>query len=238
MNDPLFDLGRLEGVPSAVAAARAAADTILRDRGTRQIAAETSAQALLAGARDSAAIESPDDVARWEAGSVRLSTELIDLAGQVRTAPGQALARAHSLLAKGVVADDDLGRVVATDQARLSALLDVLAKPTKAPALVQAAIAHAEIALIQPFGGGDGIIARAVEHMVLIDAGVDPRAVLLPEAGHRAAGRAYNDALARYSQGSITGVREWILHCAQALTYGAEVSPLGAARRFRKEGNV
>ncbi|NNG20914.1 oxidoreductase [Naumannella sp. ID2617S] len=233
MSDPLADLARLEGVPSAVAAARDAVDAVLRDRGRRAVPAEDSARALLAGSRASAELESakPEgDV--WAPGSVRLSTELVELATSVRRAPGQVLARAHSLLAKGVLPDDRLGRATAAEP--LSDLFGLLTRPTKAPAVVQAAIAHAEVARIAPFGGGDGVIARAVEHMVLIDAGVDPRAALVPEVGHLAAGAAYQQGLRRYTEGGA-GVRDWILHCCRALTRGAEESPLGAARRFRDD---
>lgn len=224
MTDPLLDLSRLEGVPSAVAAARAAADVVLRDRGARRVPAELSARALLAGARASAALEGSG----WQPGAIRLSTELIELAGTVRRAPGQVMARAHALVAKGRVPDDLLGMVQSGDRARLKAVLELLSRPTQAPALVQAAVAHAELAHIAPFGGGDGIIARAVEHMVLIDAGVDPRAVLVPEGGHLAAGAAYVAGLQRYGSGGVDGVRGWVVQCAQALTVGAELSPLGS----------
>ena len=51
--DPLADLARLEGVPSAVAAALAAVDVVLRDRGQRAMPGSRGA-ALLPGARASA----------------------------------------------------------------------------------------------------------------------------------------------------------------------------------------
>lgn len=228
MADPLFALSRLEGVPSAIAAARAAVDAVLRDRGVRAVPAETSARALLAGARASAALEGDG----WELGAVRLSTELMALASTVRRAPGEALARAHVLVAKGLVRDDVLGVVRTADRARLRALMELLSSPTRAPALVQAAVAHAELAVLAPFGSGNGIIARAVEHMVLIDAGVDPRAALVPEAGHRAVGVAYGMALRGYATGGVGGVRDWLLHCARALTRGAELSPLARDQRL------
>ncbi|GAB3715917.1 Fic family protein [Mariniluteicoccus flavus] len=234
MTDPLADLARLEGVPSAVAAALDAADAVLRDRGRRQVPAEVSAQALLAGAKASARIEGDE----WLAGSVRLSTELIELAGAVRRTPAQVLARAHVLLARGVVEDDALGRTTTTETDRLAGLMGLLAGSTTASPLVLAAVAHAEVATLRPFGGGDGVLARAVEHLVLIEAGIDPRAALVPEAGHAAAGSAYSGGLQRYATGQAAGVRDWIVHCAQALTFGAESSPLGAARRFRKDGSV
>lgn len=237
MTDPILDLSRLEGVPSAVAAARAAGDAILRDRGARQVPAETSARALLMGARASAAIEDQaSGQPSWEAGAVRLSTQLIDLAPLIRRTPARVLARAHVLLCRGVLPDFELGRVPVTDPARLRGLVALLTEPTEAPALVVAALAHAETALLAEPGGGQGVLARAVEHLVLIDAGWDPRAVLVIEEGHRASGSAYATALAGYATGSVNGVKGWILHCAQALMHGAEVSPLGAARRFRADG--
>lgn len=216
-----------------MAAARAAADIVLRDRGARAVPTEMSARALLASARASAAMEGPE----WEPGAVRLSTELLGLAGLIRSTPGQSLARAHVLLARGVVDDDLLGQVPADDPARLAGVLELLTRRTEAPALVVAAVAHAETALLAPPGGGHGVLARAVEHMVLIEAGVDPRAGLVLAEGHRAVGPAYRARLANYATGSTTGVRDWLLHCAQALTHGAELSPLGAARRFR-DGSI
>lgn len=227
MPDPLLALSRLEGVPSAVAAARAAADAVLRERGARVVPAEISARPLLAGARASAAVEGE----RWELGAVRLSSELIALAATVRRAPGQALARAHVLVAKDVIPDDLLGVVQTPDRLRLRALMQLLSGPTEAPALVQAAIAHAELVTLAPFGSGDGVLARAVEHMVLIDAGVDPRAALVPEVGHREAGAAYDLGLRSYATAGTNGVRDWVVHCARALTRGAELSPLARDRR-------
>lgn len=235
MTDPLSDLARIEGVPSAIRAALDAADAVLRDRGRRPVPAETSARALLEGAKASASLDGD----QWLPGAVRLSTELIDLAGAIRRTPAQVLARAHVLVARDVVAEHELGRVrPEADTSRLAALTELLTSPTKESALIVAALAHAEVAAISPFGGGDGVIARAVEHMVLIEAGIDPRAVLIPEAGHAASGAAYPRGLQRYASGSVAGVRDWIVQCASALTFGAESSPLGAAKRFRKDGRV
>ena len=226
VTDPLAVLSQLEGVPSAIVSARDAVDAVLRDRGMRTVSAEQSATALLAGARASASLtEDPD---RWLAGSVRLSTELITLSRLIRVAPNQALARAHSLLAHGEVPDAELGRVRAGDGIadRVLGLATLLAGTTTASAIVVGAVAHAELATVAPFGSADGVVARAVEHMVLIDGGVDPGAVLVPEAGHLALRDSYDSALSGYRSGSVTGVRDWLLHCARALAHGAEVSPV------------
>jgi hypothetical protein len=248
VSDPLADLAGLEGVPSALAAARDAADAVLRDRGLRRITPEQSALALVAGARASAALEvagesgvgspaaprlaeQPDAAGtggdRWAAGAVRMSTELLPLAAVLAVSPGQVLARLHTLLAREV-AGDDAGRLRADPEvaARIAGLTRLLTGPRPGSALVLAAVAHGELASLRPFGTGDGIVARAVEHLVLIGAGVDPRGALVPEAGHLAAGPRYVELLAGYADGSVAGVRAWILHCAQALARGAEESPL------------
>lgn len=235
--DPLADLARLEGVPAAVAAARAAVDVVLRDRGLRRVSGEQSASALLSGARASAALSDEPD--RWLAGAVRLSSELLAVSELIRTSPGQALARAHVLVASGEVPDAELGRVRPSPEVsdRLEGLAALLCGATSAPGVVLAAVAHAEVATVQPFGTGDALVARAVEHMVLISTGVDPRAALVPEAGHLARRQSYASGLTGYRTGSLAGVRDWILHCAQALAYGAEVSPLAGRKRDGSAGD-
>ncbi len=244
MTDPLLDLARLEGVPSAVQSARDAVDAVLRDRGLRQTSTEQRAAARLASARATARLEDltdpgadvdPDPEAdpdagqeRWLPGSLRLYAELTELAGSIRTTPPQVFARAHALLARGVIPDAGLGRLRDDPgvAARISGLSALLTARSEAPVVVLAAVAHGELATVSPFGSGDGVLARAVEHLILIEAGVDPPAVLVPEAGHLAAGAGYRAALAGYANGSASGVRDWLLHCAAALTRGAEESPV------------
>jgi hypothetical protein len=219
--DPLADLAQLEGVPSAVAAALDAVDVVLRDRGHRWVPREESARALVASAKSS--VELSDDPDRWLPGALRLYSELADLAALIRLAPGQALARSHVLVARGLVADEVLGRLrddpaVAPRMADLSQLLTL---PTEASAVILGAVVHAEIAVLEPFGSGDGLVARAAEHMVLISAGVDPYGLINCEAGHRADPATYAGALRRYRDEGARGVRAWLQHCAAALARGA-----------------
>ncbi len=226
MPDPLTDLARLEGVPSGLAAARAAVDLVLTDRGLRALTGDQVAEALLAGARASARLT--DDPQQWAPGAVRLSTELPALAGVLRVAPGQALARAHTLAAYGVVPDDDLGRLRESTEvtSRLGQLSELLTGRLETPALVLAGIAHAEIATVAPFGSADELVARAVERMVLISSGFDPRGVIVTEVGHLRRRPDYRDLLRGYASGTVAGVRDWILHVAQAAVDGAEASPV------------
>ncbi len=219
--DPLADLQRLEGVPSALAAALDAVDAALGDRRQLRVAHDDSAQALVASAKASA--ELSGDADRWLPGALRLYAELADLAALIRAAPGQALARAHVLVAHGQVADELLGRlredpVVAPRMAELGQLLT---QHSEASGMVLAAVAHAEIAVLEPFGSGDGLVARAVEHMVLISAGVDSYGLINCEAGHAADPAAYAEALRGYRDDGARGVRAWLQHCAAALARGA-----------------
>jgi hypothetical protein len=207
--DPLADLARVEGVPSAVAAATDAVDAVLRDRGLRKVTDEQLSQALLAGARANA--------------------ELASLARLIRVAPAQALARAHALVARGVVPDGELGKIdsEAVTAARMSSLGEMLTRPTSAPAIVVGAIAHAEVAVVAPFGAASGLIARATEHLVLVSAGLDPYGVIVVEAGHAASGSTYAAGLEAYAGGTVQGVKGWLLRCAAAVARGAELSPAG-----------
>lgn len=105
--------------------------------------------------------------------------------------------------------------------ARLEVLGQVLRAPGDVPALIVAAIAHAEVATVRPFVRGNALVARALERLVIQTRGLDPTGVAVPEAGHLAAGpAAYQGALAAYAEGR--SVELWLVHCAQAITKGAE----------------
>jgi hypothetical protein len=231
VHDHLADLADLPGVPSAVAAATAAVDVVLRDRGLRRVDDQLRARALLAGAEASAGLT--DDPNRWQPGARRLATELTALAGMIRVAPAQVLARAHAVVARGVVPDDQLGRVEDDPviARRMGELSELLARPTAAPAVVLAAVVHAEIATLGAFGAASGLVARGAEHLVLVASGLDPYGVVVVEAGHAADPAGYRAGLAAYADGSVRGVSDWIIRCAAAVAQGAELSPVAAARR-------
>lgn len=221
-------------------AARDAVDAVLRDRGRRRVTPEQQADALVRAARASAALgdaegvdHGPQGRQSWEAGTVRLYLELVDLAGLIRVSPGQAIARAHAVLARGLLPDDDLGRIRADPAVadRMASLGRLLTAPTKAPVIVAAGVAHAELITVGPFIAGNGIVARAVEHMIMIDGGLDQPPVTVPEVAYQQSGVNYRQALDGYRNGSAQGVREWLLYVAAVVTRGAELSPLKPAGR-------
>jgi hypothetical protein len=234
VTDPLAPLMRLEGVPSAFTAARDGIDALLRDRGLRRTSSEQTAESLLVGAHASAVLEgstsSLDDV-RIGAGdevaadAVRVSVHLLSLVPTLRTSPLQALARLHAL-ASG---SEDSGRPRDTDSlGRVQALGRLLSGETSAPALLVAAVVHADLATVAPFPSHNGIVARAAERLVWVSRGVDERSVLVPEAGHLALRAAYESNLRAYRDGGPAGVHAWLRYAAEAAVKGAEASPLVA----------
>jgi hypothetical protein len=235
--DPLTWLTELEGVPSAFAAARDGIDALLRDRGLRRTRPEQTTESLLRGAHASAVLEgsesSLDEVRSGEGdetaqAAVRVSTEVLSLVPVIGTSPLQAFARLHAVAGKGVAADESLGRPVSPDAAaRLNALGTTLLG-TSVPALLVAALVHAELVTVAPFASHNGIVARAAERLVIVARGVDPASVVVPEAGHLALRPAYESNLRGYRDGGRAGLQSWLLYAAEAVSAGAEASPLQA----------
>ena len=234
--DPLARLTAMEGVASAMAATRDGIDALLRDRGLRRTTPDLTAESLLRGAHASAALDgstSSLDTLRGGGGtdldraSVRTSTEVLGLVPTLSRSPLQALARLHTLAAAGSTAEEDLGRPRDADgAARLRGLGRMLTATTSAPALVVAAVVHAELRTADPFVSRNGLVARAAERLVLVARGVDPTSVLVPEAGHRALAAQYESTLRAYREGGLAGVHSWLLYAAEAYAKGAEASPL------------
>ena len=234
--DPLASLTALEGVGSAMAATRDGIDAMLRDRGLRRTTPDLTAESLLRGAHASAVLEGSAtslDEARAGHGdamaqaALRVSTELLGTVPTLARSPLQAVARLHTLAGRGEVADEDLGRPRDTAGAqRLHDLGRLLTTTSTAPALVLAAVAHAEVVTVAPFASHNGLIGRALERLVLVSRGVDQKSLVVPEAGHLALRREYESNLRGYREGGVPGVHFWLLYAAQAYAAGAAASPL------------
>ncbi|MBV9832127.1 MAG: oxidoreductase [Marmoricola sp.] len=226
--DPLAWLSDLDGVPSGFTATRDGIDVLLRDRGLRRTSPAQTTESLLVGAHASAVLEgsaSSQEEVRSGAGddlalaALRVGSELLSLAPVLGRSPLQAFARLH-VLAGGAGAPAS-----AEGADRLQSLSRTLLA-TKAPALMVAAIAHADLVTARPFGHLDGLVARAVERLVLVSRGVDPASLVVPEAGHLALRAAYESNLRGYRDGGRAGVHSWLLYAAEAQAKGAELSPL------------
>ncbi|MEU0520881.1 Fic family protein [Streptosporangium sp. NPDC006007] len=243
MSDPLAVIAELQGVSEAVNDTRKAVDRLYGHRVLRRKSPEVSARSALRGARASAALEGvdipleaiPEATDPVVQGALRVSAELGRLGPTWRTAPRQVLARLHTLAAAGLA--EDLGRPRASPEAsdplglgvapgpeetvaRMDGLVDLVTRPSRAPALVLAAVAHAELAVLRPFGSADGVVARAAERLTLMEFGLDPRSLAAVELGHLELGPAYPESLRAYLSGTPEGVATWVRHCASATTLG------------------
>jgi hypothetical protein len=230
----LEGIEHVEGVASAFAATRDGIDILLRDRGLRSTSPDLTGESLLRGAHASGVLDGSvstleevragggDAVAQ---GALRLSVELLGLVPVFGRSPAQALARLHALAGAGSVPDDLLGRP--RDAAAADRLRDALAVlTTQRPALVTAALLHAELLVAEPFASANGLVARAAERLVLVSTGVDAKSLVVPEAGHLALRPAYESNLRGYATGGRSGAQAWLLYCAEAYSAGAEASPL------------
>lgn len=251
---------------TAAADARSAVDQLLWQRALRTKGGALAAEVRVVNAQASATLEGVDfPIPAWRSGSAfdgspmgrvaggiwRLESALLELETIWKAAPGQALARMHSLLGAGVLRDDQLGRPrllgsAPADPMHLGQTPPEAERPSPAaalltllreyaatvatadgdvPALVLAAVIHAELMWSRPFGFGDGPIARAVARLVLASRGVDPNLLGAADAGLAAAGRpAYVRALRGYLRGDPAGAGEWMIFYCGAVARGAAIS--------------
>jgi hypothetical protein len=157
-------------------------------------------------------------------GALRAQAAIPALADTWTRAPRQALARLHALAAADLVEDrGELGRPAPGSAGRLDALADVLST-TSAPAVVVAAIVHGEVLSLDAFAPSSGVVARVAVRLTLIERGLDPKSLVVIEAGHRDLGAEYADALEAYRTGTAGGVGRWLVHCAEAVVAGARES--------------
>lgn len=233
--DPLAPLLDLPGVADGVVAARAAVDGLLTNRTLRRRSGDVSAESSLRGAWASAWLagaEHPlEDVRSGAAaadpvvqGALRVQSAIAGLADTWTRAPRQALARLHALAAADLVGDKEalLGRPAADPAVaqRLDTLADVLAV-TSAPAVVVAGVVHGELLSLDAFPPASGVVARVAVRLTLIERGLDPKSLVVVEAGHRELRTDYDAALTAYRTGTGAGIARWLVHCADAVVAGA-----------------
>jgi hypothetical protein len=230
--DPLAPLLDLPGVEDAVARARAGVDALLANRTLRRRSADVSAESSLRGAWASAWLSgdevSLDEVRLGRAradpvvqGALRAHAAVATLTDTWTHAPRQALARLHALAAAGLVEDQDvLGRPAPGAAERMDTLAEVLTLST-APAVLVAAIVHGEVLGLDAFPPVSGLVARAAVRLTLVQRGLDPKSLVVVEAGHRELRAEYDEALAGYRAGTPEGIALWLVHCADAVVAGA-----------------
>jgi hypothetical protein len=228
VGDPLESLLELAGVRESVDRARTAVDTLLGNRVLRRRSADVSAESSLRGAWASAGLASVDveldDVRRGAGlddpllqGALRAQSAIGAVADTWTRAPRQALARLHALAAADLLPAEELGRP-SGQTTRLDTLVDVLGV-TSAPAVVVAAVVHGELLSLDLFAPVSGIVARVATRLALVERGLDPKSLVVVEAGHREHRDEYEAALSAYRNGDIA---RWLVHCADAVAYGAQ----------------
>ena len=250
LSDDVFaDVAAMSGVADAVAAARSAMDPVLLNRKLREHGRALAAQAALQNAHASAALEGSEvPIAELSAGAaaspvLRVALGVLEVQSMLRRLqelPARQIWAQLAVVAGREYLPEDLrGRPRQPGQplhdplhlkgvpepdavsVRLAMLAELLQRPTLAPAMVVAAIAHAELVATQPFAAGNGVIARAYFHHVLADRGVDPDYFSMTDVGLLSLGRAaYVRAIQQYDQGA-DGVAAWVLHVAQSFERGA-----------------
>jgi hypothetical protein len=242
ITDPLAPLLDLADVAPALAAARDAVDAAMRHRALRRTGGPVAAEVSLRAAVASAALEgSVHDREAVRAGTVtdpvvqgalRVAGGLGPLVDLWPRAPRQVLARLHMLAARGVVPDDELGRLTggSSAAARLDGLATLVAGNDHTPPLLLAAVVHAELLTLRPFAGPAGVVARAAARLTLIGRGFDPRGLVGVEVGHQEREPEYVGASGAYATGTPDGLRSWLRHYASAVEVGAaQIAPIGDA---------
>lgn len=245
--DPAASLTALTGVSAAVDAARQACERLRWHPAMRRRSAQVRVEAGVWQAWASAALDGArlpvevvraagvgaqplpsDPVGAVVEGALRASAEADHLTGGggrlLRDSPRQALARLHLAAARGLSDEADLGRPRPDPAAleRLTGLIELLARPSEAPALVVAALAQAELTLAEPFRGGNAVMGRALARAIVIGRGLDPMGAAVPDVAMLTDQQAYHAALGGYAQGGTDGVAQWLRYYADCVVAGAE----------------
>lgn len=245
--DPFGSLVGEESVIAPLASARDAIDALLWRRDIRAAAVEVAQDSVARGARASAAIEGadiamPDDspMGRTLACALAVTEAAPSLVETWQVAPMQALVALHARAVAGFAAADDVGRPRGDEEpddalhlgsvppasvipARLTQLGEHAIATTQAPALLVAALVHAEVLTLRPFQLGSGLVARACVRLVMAGRGVDPSLFSIPESGMADLGRpAYVRAMRAYMTGTLDGLASYTTWFGQACELGAK----------------
>nr|WP_250649020.1 Fic family protein [Actinomyces sp. 217892] len=90
------------------------------------------------------------------------------------------------------------------------------------PALVRAAVVHAETASARPFTAGNAAVGRLLARHLVTRDGLEPTGVAVADLWASRAPGGYAQALAAYASGTGEGAVDWVLWQAEALLVGIE----------------
>ena len=80
---------------------------------------------------------------------------------------------------------------------------------------------HIRLAAEKLRQGGVVVLPTEAARLVLVDRGLDPKAVSAPEVGHAELEHEYAEAARAYVSGGRPGLVHWLEHCARAIGLGA-----------------
>jgi hypothetical protein len=233
---------------TVVRAARASAALDGADIPLDRVRGLVAAEAIATPGSDAASTRA-DPVDDVVVRALRVTAAAAEIGTLLTTAPAQALARLHLAAAPSSADGDssvvgrprtsdlpprellDLGPAVpAPDLARrLDQLAALLVAPGPVSALVLAAVVHGEILALRPFPSSNGLVARAASRTLIVDGGLDPTGVAVPEVGLVARGSGpYVGAAAAYVSGTPEGMAAWLRYWADAVVVGAREGVLVA----------
>ena len=212
------------------------------------VSAEVLREQVVAGSLTQAATGDPglDAVAGlWRAGT-RLVGWMPDLVGRGRPVvpPARALLAAlhrdvvGPLAAGGQVGLEEVGaprggrlpareggpgRAPQGDElaARLAGLVGLI-EVVRAPALVRAAVVHAEMLAARPFTAGNAAVGRLLVRHLLVRDGVEPTGTAVSDLYPGRLPSACADAAAAYVSGTMEGVVTWVVWQAEAVLVGVQ----------------
>ena len=105
--------------------------------------------------------------------------------------------------------------------ARLAGLVELI-DLEQAPALVRAAIVHAEMLSARPFTAGNAAVGRLLVRHLLVRDGVEPTGTAVSDLYPGRVPAAYADAAAAYASGTMEGVVAWVVWQAEAVLVGVQ----------------
>ena len=98
----------------------------------------------------------------------------------------------------------------------------LLCQAPQAPALVRAAIVHAEMLAARPFTAGNAAVGRLLVRHLLVRDGLEPTGTAVTDLYPGRVPAAYAEAAGAYALGTMDGVVAWVVWQAEAVLAGVQ----------------
>lgn len=104
---------------------------------------------------------------------------------------------------------------------RLAGLIGLI-EAQRVPALVRAAVVHAEMLAARPFTAGNAAVGRLLVRHLLVRDGVEPTGTAVTDLYPGRVPAAYAEAAGAYASGTMDGVVAWVVWQAEAVLSGVQ----------------